>query len=72
MVNKKKTHKRSNLCKRLRSRKKNRKRRIALKKLKKDISNVTDMFKSIDINNVEDALELLVIDTEKEKKIEQL
>jgi len=62
MANKKKIHKRCTLSKRLKSRKRARKRRAIRKKLKKDISNVADMFKSIDIDPVEDILERLLID----------
>ena len=68
MVNKKKTRKRRNLRKRLKSRKRSRRCRTVRKKLKKDISSVTDMFKTIDIYPVEDILELLLIGEQKEEK----
>ena len=61
MVNKKKTHKRHNLRKRLKSRKRSRRHRAVRKKLKKYISSVTYMFKTIDIDPIEDILELLLI-----------
>lgn len=60
---KKKVHKRSTLCKRLKSRRRARKSR-AVRKIKKDISDLTDIFKYIDINPLEDILERLLIDKE--------
>lgn len=69
MVNKKKTRKtrkRCNLRKRLKNRKRSGRNRTVRKKLKKDISSVTDMFKTIDIDPVEDILELLLIGEQKE------
>ena len=61
MVKKKKTRKRLNLRKRLKSRKMSIRRRSVRKKLKKDISTVTDMFKIIDIDPIENVLESLLI-----------
>jgi hypothetical protein len=66
MVNKKKTRKRHNLRKRLKSRKRSGRIRTVRKKLKKDILSITDMFKTIDIDPVEDILELLLIGEQKE------
>lgn len=66
MVNKKKTRKRHNLRKRLKNRKRSGRIRTVRKKLKKDILSITDMFKTIDIDSVEDILELLLIGEQKE------